>query len=355
MVSVYQASRWLAVLAVLGVGIPRAHAGIVFSTFTSPNFVNAGSNSPIGFAFAGNKFVGSYYFTNGSGTTGLYSTDLTGGNIQPFGTSVFIPTGVPEEHFVASSLGLGGFPSRDIYVAAVGAIYHLTNSGASGGLFVSGLNGDVRAIAFDPYGSFGFKMLVSTTSGTIYTVDSAGVAKVLANVGEDAEGMDFAPPGGPWGSLTGDVFVASEGSGTVRAIDPSGNITPVASVASAEQLSFVPVNLGKSGSPLEGMYSADYPVDVIKADASQFNGLQGDLIVTGETTHAVTDLHPTGGAVVSTPEGFFPNQPEDGIFVTAAILHPIPEPASLLLLGIGAGGLLAFRRWSGRQVSVSAC
>ena len=33
---------------------------------------------------------------------------------------------------------------------------------------------------------------------------------------------------------------------------------------------FVPLNLGSSGTPVEGFYSANYPVNVIKADASQF-------------------------------------------------------------------------------------
>jgi hypothetical protein len=344
MTSPCKASRWLAVLAFLGFAVPGARAAIVYNTFSSPNFVGTSSSEPIGFAFAGNKFVGSYYFTDGSGNTILYQTDLTGGNVKPFGTSVTIPTGVPEEHFVGSSLGLGGFPSRDIYVAAVGSVYHLANDGLSGGLFVSGLVGDVRAIVFDPYGLYGNQMVVSTTSGNVYTVNSSGTAKLLANVGEDAEGMDFAPPGGPWGSMNGQLFIASEGSGTIRSISPSGVVTPVANVASAEQLSFVPLNLGSSGNPLEGMYSANFPFTVIKADASQFSGLQGDLIVTGETTHQVTDIHPTSGGLVYTNEGSFPNQPEDGIFVTAKILHPTPEPASLTLLGLGACGLLAYRR-----------
>jgi hypothetical protein len=44
----------------------------------------------------------------------------------------------------------------------------------------------------------------------------------------------------------------------------------------------LPLNLGVSGNPTEGFYVANYPVDVQKAAASEFAGLQGTAIVTSE-------------------------------------------------------------------------
>ncbi|MGC4056165.1 MAG: PEP-CTERM sorting domain-containing protein [Paludibaculum sp.] len=110
----------------------------------------------------------------------------------------------------------------------------------------------------------------------------------------------------------------------------------VANVPSAEMLHFVPTTF--SGNPVEGFYGANYTPNVIKADHSQFSGLLGDIIVTGEITHAVTALHWNGAGFDSSNVGSFPNQPEDGIFVTERIVNPgnpTPEPTTYGLMGLG--------------------
>ena len=68
--------------------------------------------------------------------------------------------------------------------------------------------------------------------------------------GEDTEGLSFVPQA--FGSVAaGTLVVASEGSGNIRAIKPDGTMTTIAIVPSAEMVSFVPLNLGISGNPLE--------------------------------------------------------------------------------------------------------
>ncbi len=106
----------------------------------------------------------------------------------------------------------------------------------------------------------------------------------------------------------------------------------------------MPLNLGASGNPVEGFYGANYTPNVIKAGVSEFVGLEGDIIVTGETTHQVSRVHWNSGSAMFevTNIGAFPNQPEDGLFVTSTIINS-PEPSSLVLTvfafgAVGSGG-----------------
>ena len=325
-------------------------AGSAFAiSFTS--FVGSTGGSPIGFSYAGNKFVGSNYFNNQ-----LYQTDLSGGNLQSFGAPIPLSSGSVGEIYVSSALGLGGFgspASRDVFAGseAAGNIYRFSNDGSTQSLFVSGLSGGVRGIAFDPFGIYGYNMIVTTRVGNVYTVDSSGVATLLANVGGDAEGLDFAPQA--FGSISaGTLVVVSEGTGRLNAITSSGVKTDLGLQFSApEMLSFVPINLGVSGNPLEGFYAANYPNNVIKAGASEFSSFLGDAVITEEVSHNMYRISWDGSSFNKTLIGAFPNQPEDGIFLTTAILNPgpVPEPSTWLLFGSGLAGLAAWRRRSLKQ------
>ncbi len=307
---------WLPLVAVLVI-LPAPALALNFTVFTDPHPTVSGGT--IGFAYAGNKFVGSVYH---GGTNALYSTNLSGGNVAVFAPSLSLSDG--GEHFVSSSLGLGGFPNRDIYVADGNAIRHITNDGSHDDVFVAGLSSGVRGIVFDAVGTFGNNMLVTTSNGDVYRISSSGVPTLLASIGRDTEGLDVAPIGGGFGSFDGQLIVTSEGTGELRAIGPSGAVTllPVYIPGGPEELSFVPRDLGASGDPVEGFYGSNYTENVIKAATAEFQGFQGDVVVTSELSGAFTRVHWNGQGFETTQIGQFPAQPEDGIFVTSAILNP---------------------------------
>ncbi|HTA69002.1 MAG TPA: hypothetical protein VK776_12020 [Bryobacteraceae bacterium] len=322
------------------VSIGARAASIDFSTFVTSSSIGAvegGNTSTIAYNYAGNKFVGSVYFNNQ-----LYQTSLTGGSVATFGAPLPESSSSVGEVVVAASLGQAGFASGDVYAGsgADGKIYQFNNDGSAQSLFATlpGGSGQVRQIFFDPGSSFGGDMLVTTTSGNIYKINSSGAASLVASVGEDTEGMDIATSA--WGSFAGDLLVASENSGTVRLVSPTGVVTVVGSTGAfsgAETVSFVPLNLDATD-PLQGFYVANYATNVQFAAASNFTSLLGDAVVTDETGGSTMwDVHYNGSTFTITPFTFTGNrisQFEDGIFVTRQReVIGSPEPSSLLLVG----------------------
>jgi hypothetical protein len=316
-----------------------------FSTFVSSSDLQTveGQTNTIAFNYAGDKFVGSVYF--GTDNLQLYSTNLTGGNVQQFGSP--LPTGSGEV-VLAAGLGQAGFTKGDIYASGNNNIYHYAGTGGAASLFGSTPDGSgVRQIFFDPGSSFGGNMLVSTTSGNIYKFNSSGVATLVRSVGEDTEGLDIASSA--WGKYAGYLMVSSEGSGQLRLISPNGSIVRNTglTIPLAETVSFVPLNLGVSGNPVEGFYVANYPVNVQKAGPSAFTGMLGDAIVTSEdgSNARIWDVKYDTVTDTFSASVFanLPNQSEDGIFVTADRINFFtPEPNSLTLLGIGVAGLAGY-------------
>jgi hypothetical protein len=324
-------------------------AAVTFSPFVTSSAINGllGQNNTIAFNYAGNKFVGSVYY--GANNQQLYSTDLNGGNIQKFGSP--LPTTSPGEVVIGASLGQAGFATGDVFAGSQADlnIYHFSNDGSTQSLFATlPSGGGVRQIFFDPGSSFGGNMLVTTFSGDIFRINSAGTPTLLASIGEDTEGMDIAPSS--WTSVAGQLLVASEGSGKLRFVSPTGVVTDTnVKVSAAETVSFVPANFGDSGNPLEGFYVANYDQDIQKAgNVSEFAPYKGDAIITSEfgSNSPLWDLKYNGGIFLLdlNPIGNLPNQSEDGIFVTAERVNDlVPEPSTLIIwsllggLGIGVG------------------
>lgn len=329
-----------------------ASADVVnFSTFVQSSDLNAalGQDNTIGFNYAGNEFVGSVYF--GANNLQLYSTNLSGGNVQKFGDPLSVAGSTfSGEVVVAASLGQAGFAQGNIFSGAGSTIYQFANSGGTPTVFGAVGGGEtVRQLMFDPGNSFGGNLLVTTTAGNIYSFDSSGHSTLVASIGTDTEGMDIATAA--WGAFAGDLLVGSEGTGLLHLVSPGGSVTTLTlpTIPEAETVSFVPLNLDPTN-PLQGFYVANYPNNIQFAPASDFTSLAGDAIVTSKESNnsEIWDVHYNGTSFSVTQVGTLSGQSEDGIFVSAQRIIDVtaPEPSTLLMFAGALALLPAFRRRS---------
>lgn len=338
--------------------VTRAGAQITFNPtpFISESQLEAlySDASPIGITYTGSGFVGTAGYGTAS-TDQLYQTGLSGGAISTFGSPLPVAGG---EVVLSASPSGSGFGSNYIYSGsgANGQIYQYTSSGGTPSLFATVPVGDIRGISFDTTGLYGYNMIVTTTSGDVYEVTTAGVVSLLADLGTDTEGIGFATQ--QFGTFAaGTLFTASEDSEWINAISPSGTVTPLFQIPEAESISFVPANIAGDTNPLDGLYAVNYPDDIEYAPISEFDQYAGDVIVTEEVDGANPNVYAislnSDDKATITGIGTFGDQPEDSIFVTDATIEThgggggVPDAgntAGMLLAGILALGALARRQ-----------
>jgi hypothetical protein len=110
----------------------------------------------------------------------------------------------------------------------------------------------------------------------VYSIDSSGTVTLIANLGGDAEGLDFTPQA--FGNIpVGMLVVVSEGTRQLNVIAPNVTMTDWRlHFGTPEMLSFVPLNLGFIGNPLEGFYASNYSYNAIKVGASEFSAYKSE-------------------------------------------------------------------------------
>jgi cupredoxin-like protein len=268
----------------------------------------------------------------------VYSVDSSG-NTSLFATLPPLASGDCSEDYIDVSPGLGGFPPGYVYVTQGPQIYQISPDGSQVQLFttISKLPANGHdGITFDQVGSFGYDMIITSRTGLVYKVTSAGNATLVGKVGSMIEGPAVAPDSfGPYG---GDVLLAGEGKSEVWAMAPNGTFRGIAAFHNAEHINMVPTNLCTFGTTGGAYAVSDYADNgVVLYNQSMLSGLGGDALVTSEDRGGIDVLTPTSTGV--TPSVFEPGEydPEGSSVVNC----PVPGVGQAASLKITAPSTVA--------------
>jgi hypothetical protein len=228
-----------------------------------------------------------------------------------------------------------GTPGQILKISADGSA--VTNTWTT----LPGESGLLRGqLKFDKTGIFGFNLLVTTTTGNVWSVASNGAATHLASLGAgDFEGITVVPNNpGRYGPMAGKIVVGDENSNNIWTIDTAGNVNVLQGISpTVEGLHIVPAN-----ERFVGVAYSDSRI--LYADSVDFLPYVGDLLVVSEQfgfgTSGLSRLLWNGSSFVSVPVplhpgSFLPSQWEGSTFAPVAV--PVPGAAAVFGLGLLIG------------------
>src|SRR5215831_16790676 len=296
-------------------------AGIFYAANPTPF---ATVNTPVGVA---------------ASTTDLIVTEYCGHNVDTIdcqGNVTLLATlpGVSncKEQYVTiapSQSAIAGFTPGDIFVTQGPGIYKVTGGTVTAFALMPSCAEDHTGITFDHVGTFGYNMIVTCENGAIWQVDGNGIPTFIVDTGTHMEGPAIPPLSfGPFG---GQILVADEFSGSVHAIDNTGNVTyDVFSNYGAEAVLVIPsvpctfcLGGGAYFQAIENFQTGN----VYQYPLTDVTGLGGNILVTSEFGGG-TALITYDGANYNTT--FFDNIPggefEGGAFADCDVPAPTATP-----------------------------
>src|SRR5438105_1490322 len=281
-------------------------------------------NTPIGVAASGTDLIVTEYCGHNVDTIDCQ------GNVTLLATLPGVSDCREEYVTIAPSQSANaGFTPGDIFVTQGRGVYKVTGGIVTVFAQMPDCGDDHTGITFDHVGTFGYNMIVTCEGGNVWQVDGTGIPTFITGTGTHMEGPAIPPLSfGPFG---GQILVADEDSGSVHAIDNTGNVTyDVFSNYGAEGvlvIPSVPCTFCSAGGAYFQAIENFQAGNIYQYPLTDFTGLGGNILVTSEFG---------AGTVLITYDGtnynssFFDNifggEFEGGSFADCDVPVPSPTP-----------------------------
>ncbi len=260
--------------------------------------ISTGFNSPIGIDYhpTSNKIVMSVNYSSGGQPYNLELVAADGGRTRFSNTA-----GLTDELKIATvRTTANGFTRGELFTGsgASGVIVRISPDGSvvqNPWVTLPGEGGLMRgSLHIDRTGVFGGDLIVVTTAGGVWRVNSTGQATRLASLGTHLEGLSTIPDDparyGPW---AGKILIGAEGQGRLYTVDVTGSTSFFEIGISPEDIDIVPPN--------ENFFGVDFGAGrLMGAAASQFAGMIGDLLISQEGGGPLYRVHWNGTAFEKT-------------------------------------------------------
>ncbi|MEA2669816.1 MAG: hypothetical protein QOG45_36 [Chloroflexota bacterium] len=256
-------------------------------------------------------------------------------------------SGLTDEVYIASirsSPCQGGFTVGQSFVGtgAPGVIARISPDGSkvvNPWVKLPGETGVLRGgLVQDRYCVFGGDLIVTTTTGDVWRVTSAGVPHQVAShlaAPNSFEGPTTVPNDPRYGPWAGTVLVTNEADRCVYSVTPAGKATCSKFGFDAESVRIIP--------PGENYYAVDFADHtVLTAPASEFVGMVGDVLLANEGGVLQHVRYDPGTSAFTAEQVAKVGQFEGTTFAPATVAvvtpAPTPTPTPTPCTGVPVGG-----------------